>query len=52
MNFATANLKTSRIVCDFFAKYNLILIRCVKSIFFFSSILILHVRHIEIRLST
>ncbi len=35
MNFATTNLKTSRIVCDFSAKYNLILMRRVKSIFFF-----------------
>jgi hypothetical protein len=32
--FATTNLKISRIVCDFFAKYNLILMRRVKSIFF------------------
>jgi hypothetical protein len=35
MNFATTNLKISRIVCDFFAKYNFILMRRVKSIFFF-----------------
>ncbi len=41
MNFATANLKISRIVCDFSAKYNLILMRRVKSIFFFSFILTL-----------
>jgi hypothetical protein len=34
INFVTTNLKISRIVCDFFAKYNLILIRCVTSIFF------------------
>jgi hypothetical protein len=37
MNFATANLKISRVVCDFSAKYNLILMRRVKSIFFFFS---------------
>jgi hypothetical protein len=41
MNYATTNLKISRIVCDFFAKYNLILMRHVKSIFFFSFILTL-----------
>jgi hypothetical protein len=41
MNFATTNLKISRIVCDFSAKYNLILMWRVKSIFFFSFILIL-----------
>jgi hypothetical protein len=35
MNFVTTNLKTSRIVCCFFAKYNLILIQRVKSIFLF-----------------
>jgi hypothetical protein len=35
MNFATTKLKISRIVYDFSAKYNLILMRRVKSIFFF-----------------
>ncbi len=35
MNFATTNLKISRIVYDFLARYNLILMRRVKSIFFF-----------------
>ncbi len=35
MNFATANFKVSRIVCHFSARYNLILMRRVKSIFFF-----------------
>ncbi len=39
MNFATTNLKISRIVCDSVAKYNLILMRRIKSIFFFSFIL-------------
>jgi hypothetical protein len=35
------NLKISQIVYDFFAKYNFILMRRVKLIFFFSFILIL-----------
>jgi hypothetical protein len=38
MNVVTTNLKISRIVCDFFIEYNRILMRRVKSIFFFSFI--------------
>ncbi len=41
MNVVTTNLKTSRIICDFFTEYNRILMRRVKSIFFFFFILTL-----------
>jgi hypothetical protein len=34
MNFVTMNMKISQVVCNVSAKYNLILIQCVKSIFY------------------
>ncbi len=46
MNFATTNLKISRIVCDFFAEYNLILMRRVKSIFFYSYLTVQNSRNV------